>query len=372
MKIIIIGAGTSGLTSAINLKRLYKNADILIIEHLDKPFKKVLATGNGKCNIGNSNINFELFNNPSFVEKILTSNYLNDEINFLDSIFIKTKNINELIYPVTESAQTVHNCYLREIEKLTIKIHLKESLLNYKIENNRIIVKTNLCTYEADKLIITCGGKSSPKLGSDGSIFPLLKSHGYEISDINPGLCPIVTKEKHKALDGLRIKGIVNLFKNNKLIHIENGEILFKKDGLSGIVIMNISSIISRDLNAKYVIKINSLPTYGIKELETFLNKNGKDTFLNTFSHPLLKDYIYKNNLDPIKTLTNMTFNFDRLYDYEFSQVSVGGISLNNINDDLSSKIENNVSFAGEILNIDGPCGGYNLTWAIISALRIK
>ncbi|HBF68606.1 MAG TPA: hypothetical protein DDW20_04755 [Firmicutes bacterium] len=372
MKIIIIGAGTSGLTASINLKRIHKSSDILVIEHLNKPFKKILATGNGKCNISNSNIDISKFNNPIFVKNIFGKDYFSKINSFLDSVHIKTKEVNELIYPITESSETIRNAFLNEVHKLGIKIHVDEELIDYKIDNNQIIVFTNKNKYVCDKLIITTGGCSSPKLGSDGKIFEILKRHDYKISKVYPGLCPINTKENTKELDGLRIKGLVSLIKDDKLVYQEDGEVLFKKHGLSGIVIFNIASLIARDINHKYKISINTLPKFNKETLINELLKYGKDVFLCEYVHPLLKKYLLDQKLDIISSLTNLTFNFDSLYDFEFSQVSVGGLSIDNINDDMSSKIEKNVYFAGEILNVDGPCGGYNLTFAILSALNIN
>ncbi len=372
MKIIVIGAGTSGLTSSINLKRKYKDAEILIIEHLNKPFKKILATGNGKCNISNSVIDFSKFNNPTYIKDLFNDDYFVKIDDFLKSLHIKTKNINGLIYPITESSETIRNAFLNEIYKLGIKIHVDEELQDYNIVNSQINVITNKNKYACDKLVITTGGKSSPKLGSDGKIFDVLKKHNYKITNIYPGLCPINTSENTKQLDGLRIKGTVSLFKDNKLFHQEEGEVLFKKHGLSGIVIFNIASLIARDISHQYKISINTLPNITKEILTDELKNNGKEIFLNEYAHPLLKKYILDNKLDIVSSLTNLTFNFESLYDFEFSQVSVGGLSLDNINKDMSSKIENNVYFAGEILNIDGPCGGYNLTFAILSALKIN
>lgn len=371
MKVLIVGAGASGITTAISIKRRYPNDDITVVEHLDKPLKKILATGNGRCNFGNSNININRYSNSSFVEPILKEYGFQKQLEFFDSISIKHKMIGELAYPMSESAVSVRNALLNECEKLGITINTSENISDYNV-GTTISVTTNLKKYEVDKLVFATGGKSSPNLGSDGSIYALLKKHGYSIKDIQPGLCPIRTSEKTKELDGVRVKGTVSLFKDNKLIHQEDGEILFKDHGLSGIVIMNIASIIARDIHAKYQIKIDQLKEYSKEKLDKYLTEKGKGNYLQAFFHPKMIDFIKRANLDTIKASKELPFTFESLDSFEHSQVSVGGLSINNVDKNLMSTLENNVYFVGEILDVDGPCGGYNLMWAIGSALYLK
>ena len=370
MKVIIIGAGASGITAAISLKRKYKDVDVLVIEHLDKPLKKILATGNGKCNLGNANINVELYNNSSFVKPILDEYDFDAQRRFFESINVKTKLVGDLLYPISESALTVRNALLKECNKLGIKINVSESIIDYKV-GSQIEVTTDKGEYVADKLIFATGAKSSPQLGSDGSVYSLLKKHNYNIKDINPGLCPIITKEKTKLIDGVRVKANVSLLKEGKLIHQEEGEVLFKEHGLSGIVIMNISSSIARDLKASYQIKIDQLPNIPYAELVSFLKSHSKEEYLDAYFHPKMALYL-KDVKDVIKASKELTFAFDKLDDFTHSQVSVGGLSLKEVNSSLMSKKEKGVYFLGELLDVDGPCGGYNLMWAFATGLFIK
>lgn len=372
MKVIIVGAGASGVTAAISLKRKYKDADILVIEHLDKPLKKILATGNGKCNLGNRKLNVNNYSNPDFVRPILKQYGFEEQKEFFESINVKTKLMGDLEYPLSESAVTVRNALLDECERLKIKIHVSESVNAYNVTDKDIKVRTNSGIYSADKLIFALGGKSSPNLGSDGSLYSLLEKHGYKFGKIKPGLCPITTKENTRTIDGVRVKGNVSLLKEGKLIHKESGEVLFRSHGLSGIVIMNLSRLIAKETTAHYQIKIDMLEDEDVSSLKAYLAKHGEDKYLKAFFHPKLVEYIKANKLDVIKASKEFTFNFSDLSGYENSQVSVGGILLNQINDDLSSKKERGVYFVGELLDIDGPCGGYNLMWAFASALFVK
>lgn len=369
MKIIVIGAGASGIAAAINYKRHHENDDVLVIEHLDKPLKKILATGNGKCNLGNSNIDFNRYNQPEFALNVI-KNY--DYVNFFNSISIQTKLIGDLAYPVSESAVSVREALLNECRKLKIKINVSESLKDYDFKG-KIRVFTDKNTYECDKLFLAGGLCSSPKLGSDGSLIEILKRHEYKIIKPEPGLSPLYTIEKTKELDGVRFKGNVKLYSALKLVHEEEGEILFKDHGLSGIVIFNLMSIISRNPNEKYRIVLDMLPQYDQSFLNDYIKSHSVDEFLLAFINPKISDYlkrIYPLKANITKVVKNLEFTFDKSYGFEFSQVSVGGISLTEVDENLMSKKEKNVYLIGELLNVDGPCGGYNLTWAFASALK--
>lgn len=373
MKILVIGAGASGIMFAIARKRSHPKDEIVVLEHLDKPLKKILATGNGKCNLGNAG-SIEGIYNDEFASLIVDKYDFHTQREFVESLNIKTKLIDNLLYPISESAVTVRNALLKASEKAGIKIICNEEIDEYVVNDNYIEVFTKSSSYKCDKLVIASGGKSSPKLGSDGSIFNIIKEHRYQIENINPGLCPIYVKEKTKSLDGIRVKANVTLFKNDKRIHDESGEVLFKERGLSGIVIFNISRIIARELNANYKISIDLLPSVDAEDLGIFLSFNSPRVLLDSYLNPKLADYIYEKNLKShalINEIKGLKFTFDKLYGFEFSQVSVGGILLSNVKDNLESTKEKNVYFLGECLNVDAPCGGYNLMWAFASALHL-
>lgn len=369
MKILIVGAGASGCVAAINYKRNHPKDDVLVIEQMETPLKKILATGNGRCNLGNLNLDINRYSNPAFVRKVL-ANY-NYETLF-DSLSVKTKAIDELVYPYSESAVTVRNALLNEIEKLNIKINVEEKLIDHKLGSN-IEVITNKSKYFVDKLFLATALCSAPNLGSDGSILKILKSHNYKINKPLPGLCPIKTKEDTKLLDGVRVKCEVSLYQNNKKIHQEKGEVLFKKNGLSGIVIFNTSSLIARSHENDFKICLDLLPNFTLDEIKNYCKSHTFNGFLQGFFNPKLSKYLsarFKDENSLILACKNLEFTFKDFYDFEFSQVSVGGVDINEVNDSLESRKEKGVFILGELLDIDGPCGGYNLTFAFASALK--
>lgn len=369
MKVIIVGAGASGVVAAINYKRNHQNDDVLIIEHLDKPLKKILATGNGKCNLGNSKIDYSKFNNPEFAKSII-EDYNYEE--FFDSISIKTKLVDTLAYPISESAVSVREALLNELRKNKIKLNVSEKLIDYTVGKS-IKVVTDKKEYEADKLYLAGGLFSSPKLGSDGSIYSIIEKHGYKTTKPNPGLSPLYTIEKTKSLDGVRCKSLVKVSANGKTIFEESGEVLFKDHGLSGIVIFNAMSVISRSLDKKCKITLDLLPDFNEEYLKNYCKTHTFDGFLLAFINPKISEYLkerFKNENEIIHAVKNLEFTFDKSYGFDFSQVSVGGIEISEVDNSLMSKHEKNVYFIGELLNIDGPCGGYNLTWAFASAIK--
>ena len=369
MKILIVGAGASGIVAAINYKINHKSDDVLVIERLDSSLKKLLASGNGKCNLGNSNIDFSLYNNPAFAESIIKGY---DYKKFFSSISIETKTFGDLAYPVSESAASVKEALLNSAKNLGISIKNAEKLVDFAVKD-KIEVITDKAKYSVDKLYLAGGLKSSPKLGSDGSVLDVLAKHGYKIKSPEAGLCPLYTKEKTKLVDGIRVKSTVSLFKNGKLIHKEDGEVLFKEHGLSGIVIFNTTSIISRDPKQSYKISLDLLPDFSLEYLKNYRKSHKFSELLLAFLNPKLSKYLTERfaNEDQVFTaLKNLEFTFDKTYGFDYSQVSVGGIDVSEVDEKLMSKHEKNVYIIGELIDIDGPCGGYNLTWAFASAIK--
>ena len=369
MKIIVIGAGASGVVAAINYKRNHPKDDVLIIEHLAAPLKKLLASGNGKCNLGNAYLATDFYSNYQFAEDIINGY---DYKKFFSSINIETKLIGELAYPVSESAVSVKEALLTAAHNLGIEFKLEESFKDY-IVKEQIEVITDKGRYTADKLYLAGGLKSSPKLGSDGSVLEILSKHDYQIKTPQPGLCPLYTKEKTKSIDGVRVKASVTLFQDGKFRSHEPGEVLFKEHGLSGIVIFNLMSLIARDIEKNYTFSVDLLPDFTENYLKNYRKTHKFSELLLAFLNPKIAAYLqerFKNEDAIFASLKNLTFTFDKSYGFDFSQVSVGGILPSEVDNNLMSKRENNVFIIGELLDVDGPCGGYNLTWAFASAIK--
>ena len=358
-KIGIIGGGASGVFAAIRIKENHPTWEVSIFEHNNRLLKKVYATGNGRCNFANSSP-FSLAYNTDFVLDILSS-FNHAKINaYFNEIGIATRKIDDLYYPYSLSADTVAEKLLKRVNDLGIKVFLDFKLVDYIYKKDKYILKGDNNSYEFDKLIFSTGGKSSPQSGSDGSIYSLLKKHGYAIEELKPSLCPIKVKENVNKINGVRAKAKVSLFDKDKKVYEEEGEVQFRDDAISGIV----------NFNMVFAIHKFKLHNENINIHFDFVPENSKEIKKEDYENYLVKklaNYLVKNNLN----IHDVKFTFKGLYGFDISHVSSGGISLKNITKNLESKIERNVYFTGEVLDVDGKCGGYNLMWAFASAERV-
>lgn len=387
MKIGIVGQGASGVLLAIMLKKESLDYDITIFDHNDKCNKKLLATGNGRCNLGNTIINKDSYNNE-FAHNLVKDFNLEKQREFFDSIGIMTRNIDNLVYPFSLSSNQLVSYLNKYCKKLKIKLVNNASLDEYNVNDDNISLIVKNKTYKFDKVIFATGGSSTPNLGSDGSLISLYKKHGYSFTNLKPGLTPVVVKENVKGVENERVKCNVKLFINKSISYEENGEVLFKKNGISGIAIFNCASIISRHKpSSKIKIVLDLFPNEDennlIKKFEKYEGL-ADFSFLEGIFSVRVAEFIRKNSgaknllkFDPrdikniAKYVKNMEFTYEKNYDFASSQVTVGGLELTNVNENLLSKKEKNIYFAGEVLDIDGLCGGYNLMLAFATSYRI-
>ncbi len=389
MKVGIIGQGATGVTLAIMLKMEDPSIDVTIFDKEDKANKKLAATGNGRCNLGNMKLVDNAYNNE-FALNLYKSFPIEEQRKFFDSIGLMTREINGLVYPFSLRAPQVVD-YLNSLMKhYKVKCINDVKLVSYTTsESNVEVVMDNQKIYKFDYLVLACGGKSHSTLGSDGSIFKILNKHKYELRNLYAGLTPVKVSENVKGIENEKVKGVVKLYLDKNLAYEEEGEILFKRNGLSGIAIMNASSIIKRNKAAKKTrISIDLFKDKTVDDLIEIFKKYGDFadfSFLNGLFSKKLADFIRVNsgaknlykfdNYDIVKIanyLKNMEFTYVDNYGFDDSQVTIGGISVNNVNESLASTIENRVYLGGEMLDIDGLCGGYNLMLAFASAKKIK
>ena len=389
MNILIVGSGCSAVYLASLISFYKKEIKVDILSNDDVIGKKILVTGNGRCNLGNlGNIGSNEYNNE-ITKDIVSSFSIENIISFLSNIGIHVTTINNLVYPYSLSSKNYRELLSAFVlNNKNVKVLKDLKFVDYISKNNEVEVQLNNNIKTYDKIVFATGGISGNNKNS-AEIIGILKKHNYVITPFRPGLAPINTKEKTALVNGKRVKCDISLLKNNKLIYKEHGEVLFKKDGLSGISIFNCSSLINRSNEiADFVISLDLFPDYDLTNLINLLtkfNKSNTNSLLYSFFDKELSLFILKMiqmnkvskyNEKEIKSLAfslkNLKFHYESTYDFKDSQVSIGGISYSNLNiTSLESLLEKNIYFIGEILDSDGLCGGYNLMFAFASAFKV-
>ena len=372
-KVVFIGGGAASITSAVYLKKREPSFDVTIVEKDKKIGRKLSLTGGGKCNIAPLKDDINVYNNPNLVESLFNEISLEKYLSLLEYIGFKTKTIKDYgYYPVHESApQVVKNLY-HQMNKLGIKI-IQDEFVDYFGDNNKVIVKLKNQELEADYLILSTGGLS-----------PLMKEvfnkHQIKTTKVLPGLCPLRVKEDVSSLFGCRFEANVALLYKDQLVKEYFGEVQFKKDGLSGIPTLNLSSEISRmmikDNLSISVFKVRiSLPKEVVGNLQNSTIEEAcymlfKEEYANYIiqKHHLNKKELMSKSVAEI--ISSECFSISSLYDFESAQVTVGGVSIDEIDKHFALKQNKKVYVIGEALDIDGICGGYNLRFAISSGFE--
>ena len=387
-RVIIIGAGASGLASAICIAR--NNNEVIVLERNDKCGKKLLLTGNGKCNYWNEDQDLSHYHstNKDILKEIITLENLNKVLPFFDSIGIVPKIKNGYYYPYSNQSTTIKEALYKEALNLNVKFSFNTLVIDIKPIDNKFLVITDTTSIEADKVVIGTGSKAFPKTGSDGFFYKILEDLGHKIIKPLPALVQLIGKGNYfKEWHGIRTDVKVKLYENNKFIKEEEGEIQLTDYGISGICAMQLSGRISRGLDSKNkeMVSINFFPQFN--DIDKFLSwleeRNNKlknrttkellDGFLNyKLTNLLMKeskvDDISWNKLsiDKKKSLaTNIiSFSLDIIGTNSFdkAQVVSGGVALSDINPKTMESLKvKGLYIVGELLDIDGDCGGYNL-----------
>lgn len=370
-KIAIIGGGASGLFCAIVLKQYLKNIDVCIYEGQNKVGKKILQTGNGKCNLSNTNLSIDNYNSNK-IQNVLNNFGYNDLIKILNFWGLQVRIDEEgRIYPYSEKATTVLDVFLNKLNQYNVNVKCN-CYVNEIIKNDKyILITNNNQKYEADYVIVCTGGCSSITYNYNSN--KLLSKLGHNYSELMPSLCALKTKENTKSLSGLRVKCNAKMIVDGNLVKETKGEVLFKDDGLSGIAIFILSQYYNK--NKKCIISLDLFEDKSVEELNNILlnNESLENNLLGYFPKMINYDIINRSENKSIgEVIKNYNFNIINTYGFNNAQVTKGGILLDEIdNNSFESKKCENLYIAGEALDIDGSCGGYNLHFAFASGYMI-
>lgn len=401
--VCVIGGGAAGMSAAIAAARTGSN--VIILEKNNKLGRKLYATGNGRCNLSNTYINFEkaYFSGDAhykeFLSSVLGHTPACDISEFMKSLGILTHERNGYIYPVSNQASSVVWAMTDELKKNGVTVILKADIQSVAFEkqtesgeNSNIVVKLDKDVVKAKRVIIATGGKSYASLGGGDSGYNIIKELGLKMSKLRPALCPFVADEDFRDIAGVRANASACLFVDDKPEAFETGELQITDYGLSGIMIFNLSSVGGCAISEgkRVMVRFDFLEKYDKDYIEGFIRAEEKRTILgalNGLINDRLGGFLLKRSgIDtrtPVKALSDtqikavidglkgFTVEIKGLKDYEQAQVTAGGIELSEL-DKNTMRIKNmeHVYAAGEALDIDGICGGYNLTFAILSGKR--
>ena len=380
MKIIIIGSGASGLAAGISLLRF--GCDVTILERNNISGKKLLLTGAGRCNFFNSDQNIVHYHSSDkdILTKIITSDNIHLVEDFITSLGIIPKVKDGYYYPFANQAYNMKELLERTYLDLGGKI--KYNYLVEEIEKKNSLFLIN-DTISCDKLILATGSKAYKMTGSDGIGYQLAKKFNHHIVKVLPSLTSLITREKIN-LKGVRVDAKVTLYEDGVKVREELGQVQFTDYGLSGICIFNLSYYAVKGLNKnkKEVITIDLMP---FMDKVSFKNKKVYDLLLGFLPNKMI-DYILKTldiskdvyyedlsndkKQELTKILKEMEFNITSYKEFDFSQVCSGGVSLREINPlTMESIFVKNLYIIGELLDVNGDCGGYNLTFAFLTGI---
>jgi len=364
-RVIYIGGGALSLTSSVLLKKRHPEVDVFIVEKDIKLGRKLMMTGGGKCNLAPNKDDEESlkgYNDQEYIKELFDEIPLKRYISLLKEIGIEVKKIKEYgYYPVNEHAPTVVKILTNQIKKLGIKV-INDEFIDFDNSKDEIEVILKKQKIRCNKLVLALGG-----LKED-----VLINHNLKFIPSSPGLCPIKVKENVASIFGVRMEADISYLFEGNIEYKEHGEIMFKKDALSGITIMNIASLIARkkDIsNSQIIIDLTSGNKYlanSKSTVEEYFLSLTKDIFADYLikRFALDKNHIILDNEkeEYLKYVSSLSFTPTNLYDYKDAQVTVGGY-------DVNTHIKN-VYLLGEMKNIDGLCGGYNLRYVISEGFR--
>lgn len=392
-RIVIIGGGASGLVAAIEAARTDCNAQIFILEQKENIGKKILATGNGRCNLTNRKMEeaFYRSENADFVAAVLGEFGYEDTLEFFESLGLLVKFRGNYVYPRSDQASTVLELLRLELLRLGIQIYTGNQTLELSRTAKGFHIRTQKQTFRADKVILACGGKASPNLGSDGSGYGLAKSMGHTILPVVPALVQLKVHEFPFAkASGVRVDARVVALKDDVPLAEDVGEVQITAYGISGIPVFQISRYIALGLHKKQKmsVMIDFVPERTEEEFLSLLIEriSGKedmaagDFLIGVFHQKLIPRLLEQAKIRMTTRVGEITYRKWRHFSslckkmvlpiedtngFENAQVCAGGVCTEEVNPlSLESRYVNGLYLVGELLDVDGICGGYNLQWA--------
>ena len=390
MRVIIIGGGASGLMAAITAAR--NGAKVTVLEHQNQVGKKILVTGNGRCNFTNTDQDLSHYHSESPISMAIALKQFTcqDTVLFFKDLGIFSKNRNGYLYPHSDQASAILDVLRMECEHLKVKIACQSEITSVEKSDDIFKVHTPGWTYEADKLILATGSKAAPATGSDGSGYEFAKNFGHTVIEPYPALVQLLSKEKClNALAGLRVDAKAILFADEKPVISNRGEVQLNANNISGIPVFQISADAAKAMaeGKKCHVILDFLPDFSEELLINYLKqriatggyKSANNFLTGLFAKKLSEVLCEKCKFKKItaekfteddirnlcKQIKNFKININGTNGFEHAQCCGGGVSLEEIDPSTMESLKvPGLYFCGELLDVHGDCGGYNLQWA--------
>lgn len=415
-ELFIIGAGASGMIAAIEASRhALGKVNITILEHNNIAGRKLLATGNGRCNLTNRYLDINCFRSHDMgrLKECLGDIQAEDIIDYFAGLGMMCTDKNGYIYPYSNQASTVNSVLVKACIRYGVRMVMDAHVISIEQQqmnaaSGGFVIKTSegyideagnrkkkRCEYRADKVILACGSKAYPKLGADGTGYRLARELGHKLIEVVPALTGLKCREKTYSLAaGTRANAEVKLYVDKELVACDRGELQLTEYGISGIPVFQVSRYAAYGIadGCKVSAYIDFMPEIAADELKDILWKNisiNPEADIYTVLCGMINSKLVSkllcdcrveestlaNNLSD-KELLAIVMMIKNHYtvivgtnDYEQAQICAGGVKLSEIDSNFQSVKQSGLYITGELLDVDGMCGGYNLHWAWISGM---
>ncbi len=392
--VIVVGGGAAGLMAAIQAASM--GAKTAILDHHEVSGKKILATGNGKCNFTNlmQGESFYRCDTPAFVLHILEQFSAEDSVEFFHGLGVLTKERQGYCYPRSGQAATIRNALMRRVKVLNVDLYNGIGIRKIQQEKEEFVLDTKNGMFASKSCILTTGGMASPKTGSDGSGYIYAKALGHTVKKTLPALTALTADASWlKQTAGVRADASVSLFVDGTCVAQDTGEVQMTDYGISGIPVFQVSRYASLALDESQRVEavLDFAPEYTEEELRSFLKEqltqiSGEETWKEVLSgivnEKLAAMLCTQKHLgertiasvnetkrrqlqrELVHLLKQVKLTITGTKGFSFAQVTCGGIPVEELTKQMESKKIPGLFFAGEIVDVDGICGGYNLQWA--------
>lgn len=374
--IAVIGGGASGLACAVRLKELDKNLSVVILEKGERAGRKLAASGNGQGNVSNVDLGAEHYHGSgAFLAAKLCSSRVYNPLEMFDFLFAADK--LGRIYPAGKQGSALSDCLLRKVEALGIE--LKTSAEVTDIKSGFLLTLSDGVKVAAGKVVLAAGGKAQKQFGTDGGGLRLAQNLGHSVTALYPSLVQLKCDTRHiKTLKGIRTECRVTAQKDGKVLGEASGDVIFTDYGVSGNAIFYVSAYCAGVEGA--TLSLEFLP--GISEEQIAADVKNKlekgypqsellcGTLHNQVGRAVMKRCESRDPRTVARAVKNFTLAVEGSLGFDYAQVTKGGVPASEVDENLQSRIVPNLYVTGEALDVDGDCGGYNLTWALVSGMH--